>query len=83
MGHGIGVNIHEFPTLSPKGEATLEDGMVFSDEPGVYINGKFGVRIEDSCYMLDGKFHTFMKDDKSLVVIGENGEIQRKKLIKK
>ena len=33
--------------------------------------------------MLDGKFHTFMKDDKSLVVIGENGEIQRKKLIKK
>jgi len=83
LGHGIGVNIHEFPTLSPKGEATLEDGMVFSDEPGVYINGKFGVRIEDSCYMLDGKFHTFMKDDKSLVVIGENGEIQRKKLIKK
>ncbi len=83
LGHGIGVNIHEFPTLSPKGEAALEDGMVFSDEPGVYINGKFGVRIEDSCYMLDGKFHTFMKDDKSLVVIGENGEIQRKKLIKK
>ena len=51
LGHGIGVNIHEFPTLSPRGEAVLEDGMVFSDEPGVYLNGKFGVRIEDSCYL--------------------------------
>ena len=48
LGHGIGVNIHEFPYLSPKGEAALTDGMVFSDEPGVYIDGKFGIRIEDS-----------------------------------
>lgn len=83
LGHGIGVNIHEFPTLSPRGEAVLEDGMVFSDEPGVYLNGKFGVRIEDSCYLKGGKFHTFMKDDKSLVVISEDGRIERKKLIKK
>ena len=83
LGHGIGVNIHEFPTLSPRGEVALENGMVFSDEPGIYLNGKFGVRIEDSCYLKDGKFHTFMKDDKSLVVISEDGRIERKKLIKK
>lgn len=83
LGHGIGVNIHEYPVLSPRGEAVLENGMVFSDEPGVYINGKFGIRIEDSCYLANGKFHTFMKDDKSLVVISEDGKIERKKLIKK
>ena len=83
LGHGIGVNIHEFPYLSPKGEAALTDGMVFSDEPGVYIDGKFGIRIEDSCYMADGKCRSFMKDDKSLVIIGEDGSIKRKKLIKK
>lgn len=83
LGHGIGVNIHEYPTLSPKGDALLENGMVFSNEPGVYLNGKFGIRIEDSCYLDGGKYHTFMKDDKSLIVIGADGLIERKKLIKK
>ena len=80
LGHGIGVNIHEFPTLSLRGETVLENGMVFSNEPGVYFNGKFGIRIEDSCYLSGGVYHSFMKDDKSLVVIKENGEIERKKL---
>ena len=83
LGHGIGVNIHEFPTLSPRGEAILEDGMVFSDEPGVYIDGKFGIRIEDSCYMENGRCRSFMRDDKSLVTISADGVVERKKLIKK
>ena len=66
--------------LSLRGETVLENGMVFSNEPGVYFNGKFGIRIEDSCYLSGGVYHSFMKDDKSLVVIKENGEIERKKL---
>ena len=81
LGHGIGVNIHEFPTLSVKGEAKLENNMVFSNEPGVYFDGKFGIRIEDSAYMSNGKYVSFMKDDKSLVVIND-GKITRKKLIR-
>ena len=52
--------------------------MVFSDEPGVYFDGKFGIRIEDSCYMRDGKVHTFMKEDKNLIVL-KNGEMQKYK----
>lgn len=69
LGHGIGIHIHELPTLSPRGNITLENGMIFSDEPGVYFDGKFGIRIEDSCYLADGKAHTFMTDDKRLIIL--------------
>lgn len=55
LGHGIGVKVHEGIPLSKKGNHLLEDGNVFSIEPGVYINGKFGVRIEDTVYLSKGK----------------------------
>ena len=61
LGHGIGLQIHEYPVLSPKGEEILEDGMVFSDEPGIYIAGELGIRIEDSLYMKNGRAVSFMK----------------------
>ncbi|MBQ7642504.1 MAG: aminopeptidase P family protein, partial [Clostridia bacterium] len=70
LGHGIGVNIHEYPTLSPKSNWTLKENSVFSNEPGVYLDGKFGIRIEDSCHIENGVFKSFMKDDKSLIVLG-------------
>ena len=69
LGHGIGVNIHEAPTLSPRGETPLKNGMVFSIEPGVYLNGKFGIRIEDTVCLKDGKVVTFMKVGKGLKTI--------------
>ncbi len=81
LGHGIGVNIHEYPNLSPKSEWTITENMVFSNEPGVYIDGKFGIRIEDSCHLENGKYKSFMKDDKSLVILGGES-IKRKKLFK-
>lgn len=46
-GHGVGLDIHEFPLISPKSESILDVGMVFSIEPGIYIQNEFGVRIED------------------------------------
>ncbi len=46
-GHGIGLTIHEWPYIGKKFETVLEPGMVFTVEPGVYIKGKFGIRIED------------------------------------
>jgi len=46
-GHGIGLTIHEPPYISEKRDTVLEPGMVFTVEPGVYIKGKFGIRIED------------------------------------
>ena len=69
LGHGIGVNIHEAPTLSPKGTVPLKNGMVFSIEPGVYLDGKFGIRIEDTTYLENGKVVTCMKVTKNLKTI--------------
>ncbi len=47
LGHGIGIEVHEQPRLSPKSKEVLKPGMVFSIEPGIYIPGYGGVRIED------------------------------------
>jgi len=46
-GHGLGLHIHEAPTISPKSDEYLESGMVFTVEPGIYLADKFGIRIED------------------------------------
>ena len=70
LGHGLGLNVHEKPTLSPKGEQVLENGMVFSDEPGVYVAGEYGIRIEDTVTLKNGRIMSFMsKTDKKLIII--------------
>ncbi len=47
LGHGIGIEVHEPPRLSPKSKDILKPGMIFSVEPGIYLPGFGGVRIED------------------------------------
>jgi Xaa-Pro aminopeptidase len=47
LGHGVGLEVHEGPTLSKRGDAALKAGNVVSVEPGVYVPGRLGVRIED------------------------------------
>ena len=48
LGHGVGLEIHELPNINSQGDTVLQEGMVFSIEPGVYIQGRGGVRIEDT-----------------------------------
>jgi Xaa-Pro aminopeptidase len=51
LGHGVGLDIHEYPYVGKKNLDTVKEGMVFTVEPGVYLEGEFGVRIEDMCYV--------------------------------
>jgi len=54
LGHGVGLEIHEAPALSPLGAGTLADRMAVTVEPGVYLPGRGGVRIEDTLVVRDG-----------------------------
>jgi Xaa-Pro aminopeptidase len=54
-GHGVGLDIHEMPYISSRSDTIIEDGMVYTIEPGIYIPDEFGIRIEDMVAMIDGK----------------------------
>ena len=63
-GHGIGLEVHELPTISQKSQVKLQKNMAITVEPGIYIPKKFGVRIEDSVIVDDSPkvLHKFTKD---------------------
>ena len=69
LGHSLGINIHELPGLSPRDNTIFCDSMVFSDEPGVYLAGKLGIRIEDTVTLKNGKVLSLTKTDKNLVIL--------------
>lgn len=69
LGHGIGLEVHEMPTLAKGRELELADGMVFTIEPGIYIPGKFGIRIENMIRLSDGKAHVMTPSSTELVTI--------------
>lgn len=54
LGHGVGLDVHEYPLLNPRSKAHLKAGMTFTLEPGIHIPGEFGVRIED-VFIIEGK----------------------------
>jgi Xaa-Pro dipeptidase len=65
-GHGIGMDVHEPPYLVRSDTTALEAGMCFSDEPGLYIPGEFGIRLEDCWYMTEAGPKTFTPLAKSI-----------------
>jgi len=72
LGHGIGISVHEYPPNLSKNEMAkveIKDGMCFTIEPGLYNENYFGIRLENSCYMMDGKIHSFvhMNYEKKLI----------------
>ena len=65
LGHGVGLAVHEFPTLGPSSSDSLADGMVFTIEPGIYLAGQGGVRIEDMVVLKNGKAQVLTKASKN------------------
>jgi Xaa-Pro aminopeptidase len=64
LGHGVGLAVHEFPMLGPSSVDSLADGMVFTIEPGIYLAGQGGVRIEDMVVLENGKAKVLTKASK-------------------
>ena len=69
LGHGVGIDIHELPVLSPRNETPLEVGNVVTVEPGVYLPGEIGCRLEDFGVVTEDSFEVFTKSTHELVII--------------
>ena len=69
FGHGVGVEIHEAPNASPMNEKPLPAGAVISAEPGIYLPGRLGVRIEDVILLTETGCRNITKAPKDLIVL--------------
>ncbi len=68
-GHGLGLEVHEPPDVSAASEAVAQPGMVFSVEPGVYLAGRFGVRVEDLVLVTEDGYESLNQLDHSLIIL--------------
>ncbi|SHF79611.1 M24 family metallopeptidase [Ornithinibacillus halophilus] len=69
IGHGMGINVHEFPSMSHLNDGTLKEGMVYTIEPGIYLPDVGGVRIEDDVLITKDGYETLTKFPKELQII--------------
>ncbi len=69
LGHGVGLLVHEDPALRPESRERLEPGQVFSVEPGIYLAGRAGVRVEDLVVLRDNGVERLTTAPKQLVTV--------------
>ncbi|MBM7096449.1 aminopeptidase P family protein [Bacillus sp. H-16] len=72
LGHGLGIEVHEFPSMHAKNTDPLQEGMTFTIEPGIYLPNQAGVRIEDDVYITKDGYETFTKYPKELQIISSS-----------
>jgi Xaa-Pro aminopeptidase len=70
LGHGLGLEIHEAPRMSTESTDTLADGNVVTVEPGIYLEGRAGIRIEDNVVVRNGGLENFTGFRKDLITVG-------------
>ena len=68
-GHGVGLEVHEAPRIASNSQDVLEAGMVVTVEPGLYIPGLWGIRIEDTVLVKENSCEIFTKMDKQLIIV--------------
>ena len=71
LGHGVGLNIHELPIISHNSQLTLKENMVVTNEPGIYIPGKYGIRIEDTIKVGRNEPEILTKSSKDIIIVDE------------
>ncbi len=69
LGHSVGLEVHESPSLSPKSKEILVVGNIVTDEPGIYIENEFGVRIEDMLLVKGNGCENLTMSEKSLIIL--------------
>ena len=69
LGHSLGLEVHEIPNLGTKSEVILKPNMIITDEPGIYIPGKFGIRIEDTVIVGKSTGVALTKSNKEIIKI--------------
>ena len=69
LGHGVGLEIHELPYISYRSDTPLKENMVVTNEPGIYLPGKFGVRIEDTVQITKFGCISLTNSEKNYIVI--------------
>lgn len=69
LGHSLGIDIHEDPRLSPVSKAKLETNLVITVEPGIYVPGLGGVRIENSCVITDASCRSLVTAPRELIIL--------------
>ena len=69
LGHGVGLEVHELPYISHNSQATLKENMIITNEPGIYLSGQYGIRIEDTIRVGKNSAEVLTKSSKDIIVI--------------